>query len=194
VTARASRASGAALGILLVLHVVLRPEHGWVLLSTCDLAAIATALGLVVDSPPLVSAALIFELAIGVPAFVLGLFTTYPLNFTGVGVHVLPPLAGLAYVVRVGLAPRSAWLAWLAVVAGYLTALAIAPADLNINFANATWPPLERVLPSPLVFAMLVLGGQLALLLVGQLAVGRLVTALSSARAPTPSRPRDTVR
>jgi hypothetical protein len=193
-TARARRVAGAALVLLLALHVALRPEQGWVLLSTCDLAAIATAVGLLVGSRRVVGAALVFELAIGIPAFVLGLFTTYPLNVTGVAIHVLPPLAGLAYAAREGLAPRSAWLAWIVVLAGYVAARAIAPTELNINFATATWPPLERVLPSPLVFAALVLGGQLVLLLAGELAVRRLVAALSSAPAPTPSRPRGTAR
>src|SRR6185295_7877261 len=38
--------AGIALLGLMTVHVAVRPEHAWVLLATCDVAALATAAGL----------------------------------------------------------------------------------------------------------------------------------------------------
>ena len=75
---RARRSTaGAAAARCLPLHVALRPEGGWALLSTCDIACIATALGLLFRSHRLVGTAFLFQLMVGLPALIMGIFTTY---------------------------------------------------------------------------------------------------------------------
>ena len=59
--------------IVLAIHVAVRPEHGWVLLAPCDAAAVVTALGVLAGWNRAVAIALVFEVAIGLPGFAIGL-------------------------------------------------------------------------------------------------------------------------
>jgi hypothetical protein len=165
---------GFALLVMMPFHVALRPEHGWLLLSACDVAAMVTAVGLVANLPRAVGVAFLFQVAIGLPAFALGLLTTYPLNPTGTIVHLVPPLVGGIVVVRHGLAPRAAIYAWLgsvwAIVSGYL----FAPRALNINFASAVWPPLAHSF-TILEFQLAMLGAAAVLLAIASAITRKLV-------------------
>ena len=136
------------LGFLAIMpiHVALRPEHGWLLLSACDVAAIVIAIGAVFAWPRVVAIAGLFALAVGTPAFVLALATTtYPLNPTGVIVHVVPPLLGALAIAKHGPPPRAPLIAWCGYAATFLASYLLAPAALNINLATRPWPPLARV-------------------------------------------------
>jgi hypothetical protein len=108
VNARFERAAGAALAALMIVHVALRPEHGWVLLWGCDASTLAISVGLLFGAYRLFAAGALFQIAIGVPAFIVGLATTYVPNVTGVGVHTLPPIIGAAVIARRGLPGRPA--------------------------------------------------------------------------------------
>ena len=147
---------GFALIAMMPFHVALRPEHGWLLLSGCDVAAMVTAVGLVAGWPRPVGVAFLFQVAIGLPAFAIGLFTTYPLNPTGTIIHLVPPLAGGIVIARHGLAPGAGIYAWLGAVGAIVFGYLFAPRELNINFASAVWPPLAH--------AFTILEFQLALL------------------------------
>lgn len=141
------RWAGIALLAMMPLHVALRPEHRWLLLSTCDVSAMTTAIALIAGWPRVAGVAFLFQVAIGLPAFAIGLCTTYPLNVTGTVIHVVPPLLGGIVVARHGLPARAALYAWAGYVVTFVAGYFAAPVALNINFAHFTWPPLARMFP-----------------------------------------------
>jgi len=180
------RWAGLALLAMMPFHVALRPEHGWLLLSTCDVAAMLTAVALVAGRPRAVAVAFLFEVAVGLPAFGIGLCTTYPLNPTGTVVHIVPPLLGAIVVAQHGLPRRAALIAWCGYTATFVAGYLVAPARININFGHRVWPPLAHVFTLAWSFqaALLVLVG--ALLVIAELAIRRL---WSPARATAAARP-----
>jgi len=175
----------------MVAHVARLPEHGWVLLWGCDASTAAIAIGLMLGAHRLFAAGALFHIAIGVPAFVIGLATTYVPTITGVGVHTLPPIVGALVITRRGLPGRPA----IAAAAGYLGLMAaaylIAPAGENINFSRAVFPPLARFFPSLLLFWLVHLTAAAIVLLSMQVLLRRLARALSSAPQPAPLPPPD---
>jgi len=187
VNARLERAAGAALAALLVVHVVLRPEHGWVLLWGCDASAAAIALGLLIRAHRLFAAGAVFQIAIGVPAFLVGLVTTYVPNVTGVGVHTLPPIIGGLVIARRGLPGRPA----IAAAAAYLGLLCasylFAPVAQNINFVRAVFPPLAPLFSSLLGFWLFHVTAASIVLLLGQGLLRRLVRAGAASSVPPPA-------
>lgn len=168
------RALGVAIFAMLPVHAVLRPEGVWALLSTCDLAAIATATGLVIGSHRLIGTAFLFQLMVGMPALIMGMFTTYQWNVTGIAIHVVPLTIGGIWVARDGLPRRAAFYAWLAYAASVPLAAVLAPPHLNINFAAVVWPPLAGTFTLPMFLAaLLALVG--LLLAIGEIAIRGLV-------------------
>lgn len=136
------RALGAGLLGLLAVHPFLRPEGGWALLSTCDLAAAVTAIGLIAGWHRFIAAAFVFQLIVGLPAMILGMVTTYHANLSGIAVHIVPLVIGGVLVRRHGMPRGSAMIAWFGQVGSLVLAAAIAPPELNINLATIVWPPL----------------------------------------------------
>jgi len=137
----------------MMVHVAVRPEHAWVLLATCDVAALATAAGLLLGWELCLGAALVFQIAIGTPAFAVGLCTTYPANVTGIAIHFVPPIFGAVALSGRALPRRAAALAWIGyVITVLVTYLAGPPPEYNVNFTAAVWPPLARVFPGRAVF------------------------------------------
>jgi hypothetical protein len=168
------RWAGLALLAMMPFHVALRPEHGWLLLSTCDVAAMVTAVALVAGWPRVTAVAFLFQIAVGLPAFAIGLCSTYPLNPTGTVVHVVPPLLGGIVVARLGLPARAALAAWLGYALTFVAGYFAAPVALNINFAHSVWPPLARMFPAAWVFQAALIGLVGALLGIAELAIRRL--------------------
>jgi hypothetical protein len=191
VSARFERAAGAALAALMIVHVALRPEHGWVLLWGCDASTMAISVGLLVGAYRLFAAGALFHIAIAVPAFIVGLATTYVPNVTGVGVHTLPPIIGAVVIARRGLPGRPA----IAAAAGYLGLMAasylLAPTAENVNFARAVFPPVARLFPSLLLFWLVHLTAVSIVLLGMQALLRRVARAFSSEPQPAPMPPPD---
>jgi hypothetical protein len=191
VSARFERAAGAALVALMAAHVVLRPEHGWVLLWGCDASTVAIAIGLLFGAYRLFAAGALFHLSIGVPAFIIGLATTYIPTVTGVGVHTLPPIIGGIVIARRGLPGRPA----IAAVAGYIGLIGvsrlIAPVAENINFSRAVFPPVARAFPSLLLFWLVHVTAAAIVLLSMQALLRRLSRVVSSEPQPEPLPPPD---
>jgi hypothetical protein len=159
---------GIALLGLMVAHVVGRPEHAWVLLASCDAAALVTAVGLLLGWERWLGAALVFQVAISVPAFAIGLCTTYPANVTGIAIHFVPPVFGAVALAGRGLPRRSGVLAWIGYVATILlTYLVAPPAEFNINFTTAVWPPLAHAFPGRAVFFLALFAVAAAMLWLG---------------------------
>lgn len=175
-TTRPWRLAGLAILALMPLHVLLRPEGAWALLSTCDLAAIGTGVGLVFGSHRLVGTAFLFQLMIGLPALVLGMFTTYHWNVTGLAVHIVPLVLGGFRVGALGL-PRRAWIdAWFVQAASMMIAARFSPPALNIDFGVVVWKPLAAT------FSLRVFQVLLTLLCGTLLGLGQLVGWLVSSR------------
>jgi len=107
----------------------------------------------------------LFALAVGLPAFAIGVLTTYHLNPTGVIVHLGPAAAGIYTIRRHGLPPRAALYAWLGHAATFVVGYLLAPAALNVNFAAFVWPPLAGVFTSTQLFQAALLALVLLLLL-----------------------------
>jgi hypothetical protein len=168
------RALGVGLLAILAVHPFLRPEGGWALLSTCDLAAFATAIGLLAGWHRWIAAAFVFQLSVGMPSMILGMFTTYHANITGIAVHVVPLAIGGVLVWRHGLPRRSALIAWIGYTGSLVLAAAIVPPVLNINFATIVWPPLAGSL-SLLQFQAALVAVVGLLLALGELGVRKLV-------------------
>lgn len=181
------RWAGLALVAMMPFHVALRPEHGWLLLSSCDVAAMVTAVALIARWPRAAGAAFLFQISVGLPAFAIGLCSTYPLNPTGTVIHVVPPLLGGIIVAQHGLPARAALHAWLGYTATFIAGYFAAPVALNINFSHFVWPPLARVFPAAWLFqaALLALIG--GLLAVAELAIRRLWRPGPAARAAQPA-------
>jgi hypothetical protein len=160
--------AGVALLALLPLHVWLRPEGAWALLSTCDVACIATALGLILSKHRLVGTAFLFQLMVGLPALVLGILTTYQWNWSGIAIHLSPLALGAVQVRRRGLPKKAASDAWFAYALTLFIAAKVSPPELNINFGSVVWKPLAETF-SLRVFQLLLIATVGALLYLGQL-------------------------
>ncbi len=171
---------GLALLVVMPIHVALRPEHGWILLSTCDVVAVVAGLALVMRWHRVVAVAGLFALAVGIPSFAIGVLTTYQFNPTGVIVHLGPAAAGSYVIARDGLPRRAALYAWLGYAATFIAGYLLAPAALNVNFAAFVWPPLAGVFRSTQLFQAALLA-LVFLLLLGAEAIVRLLR-------PTPVR------
>jgi hypothetical protein len=182
------RPIGVGLLSILAVHACVHPDGPWVLLASCDVAAAATAIGLTLGWHRIVGVAFLFQVAVGMPAFLVGLITTYVPTATGVAIHLLPPAAGALTVTRRGLprfAPLIAFSVYLLVLA---SSYRFAPPSLNVNLVHQVWPPLARLYPIRILYSGFFLGGPLLLLVVGELGLRR---AFNWARAPSPQRPRD---
>jgi hypothetical protein len=168
--------AGLALLGLMVLHAALRPEHAWVLLATCDVAALATAAGLIFGWERCLGAALVFQVAIGLPAFAVGLCTTYPSNVTGIAIHLVPPILGAAVFAGRALPRYAAAFAWIGYVTTVLVSYVVAPpAAFNINFTTAVWPPLAHTFPVRAEFYAVLFAIAAMMLRLGARGLGRVL-------------------
>ncbi len=168
------RLAGLALLALMAIHITTQPEGPWVLLSTCDVAALVTAIGLVGGWHRAVAAACLFEIMVGLPAFIVGIFTTYELNPTGVLVHIVPPVLGVIVIAREGMPRRCALIAWAGYTLTFVIAFVLAPPEFNINFANDVWPPLAKVFTVTGSFQAALIAVAIVVLSLGELAARRL--------------------
>ena len=171
-----------ALIAMMPFHVALRPEHGWLLLSACDLAAMVVAVGVLARWNGAVGVGFLFAVFIGLPAFVIGLFSTYPLNPTGTAIHLVPPVLGGIVVARHGLPPLAALYAWFGAATTIAMGYVLAPHELNINFASAVWPPLAHAFTIS-QFQAALLGAAAVLLVSGSWITRRVVRRPSAPAA-----------
>jgi hypothetical protein len=170
--------AGVALLGLMTVHVATRPEHAWVLLAACDVAALATAAGLLLGWERALGASLVFQIAVGLPVFAVGLCTTYPANLTGIAIHIVPPVLGWVALRGHALPRRCARDAWLGYVASIgVTYLVAPPPELNINFTTAVWPPLAHVFPGRAAFLAALLAVAAVLLWLGERGLERVFRA-----------------
>jgi len=162
------RWAGLALLVVMPIHVVMRPEHAWLLLSACDVAVIVCAIGAIAGRLDVVAIAGLFALAVGLPSYAIGLATTNPINPTSLVVHVVPAIMGIVAIKRQGLPRRAALIAWCAYVLVFVAGYLFPPHELNINMASKVWPPLARVFPTTLAFHAGLLALTAGLLLAGE--------------------------
>ncbi|HSD90062.1 MAG TPA: hypothetical protein VLB44_21170, partial [Kofleriaceae bacterium] len=104
--------------------------------------------------PRVVAIAGLFAVAVGGPAIVAGALTTYPMNPTGVILHVAPVIIGAHTVARHGLPRRAALTAWLVYIMLVGTSMLVIPHRLNVNMVHRTWRPLAHVFTIPGTFQL----------------------------------------
>jgi hypothetical protein len=145
---------GLALLAMMPIHVAMRPEHGWILLAACDVVGIATGLGLVYRLPRVVAIAGLFAVAVGGPAIVAGALSTYPMNPTGVVLHVAPVIIGAHTIARDGLPRRAALTAWLVYILLVVISVVVIPHRFNVNMVHRVWRPLAHIFTIPGTFQL----------------------------------------
>ncbi len=103
-------------------------------LWSCHLAAVLVGVGLIGGSATLNAAGLLCQL-IGLPMWLLYLFSGEPFIPTSVLTHVLGPILGIIGARALGF-PRSAWLVALGFVAALMIVTRlVTPAEANVNLA-----------------------------------------------------------
>ena len=125
---------------------------------SCYWGALVVAIGILVRSDRMVSSGTVFFAGLGMPAWVVGWFAEYRIDPTSVLMHLLPLLAGALYLTRLRVLPGySVAGGWALHVVPLSIAWFVCDPRLKINLAHFTWPPLERFLPHPWEFQVLVL-------------------------------------
>lgn len=139
----------------------------------CYWAALLLAAGILVRSDRMVSCGVIFFSGIGIPAWVMGRLMVERVDPTSALIHILPLLAGAAWLARTTALPRfSAAGAWLIhVVPAGMAWVFCDPAE-HINLAHYSWPPLSDLLPRPWEFQIFLLAASAATVTLSTLVIG----------------------
>ena len=115
---------------------------------SCYWAAAAAMIGIFVHSDLLVSAALLFFIGLGSPAWIIGRLVEHEIDPTSVLIHTIPPIAGLLYLLGGGGFSRHAVLgAWSLHAFPLAFAHFFCDPAKNINLASRVWPPLAHFIP-----------------------------------------------
>lgn len=118
------------------------------MLWACHWGSVLIGLGILAGSGSAVCAGLLFQMTLGIPAWLLGLLFSGELHHTSVLVHSFPPLAALLYLRGLQTLPRYlAVRAWLLHPAALLVSIRYAKPELNVNMATEPWPPLAHLFP-----------------------------------------------
>ncbi len=141
-------------GILLTLALYaasrgpLLPEMLW----SCHAATALVGLGLVLGSRRLVAAGFLFHAALGLPGFLLLVAAKQWFSAASAWVHLLPLVAGGAYL-RGRELPRATVLhSWLILPVMLPISYWLTPAALNVNLSHGPWGPVAAYFPHHWVF------------------------------------------
>jgi hypothetical protein len=113
-------------------------------LWACYWASAMVAIGILFRVRTLVAAGLLFQFAVGLPSWALGMFYTGRVYPTSILVHIIPAMMATAYVWRLPRFPhRATLMACCIFPVALLVSIPWTPPALNVNFAHQVWPPLE---------------------------------------------------
>lgn len=145
---------GGAAGILAVLalhaaHKVSVGESLQEMLWGCHVASLLIALGLLARRPALVATGFLFQLGIGLPAYLLDAFTSMSTPPTSALAHLVPTAVGALSVRRAGLPWRTIAWAWLFFLAVQGLAYLVTDPRLNVNVAFGAWGGMAKLTPTP---------------------------------------------
>jgi hypothetical protein len=128
----------------------------------CYWAATLVAAGILIRSDRMVSWGVVFFTGVGVPAWVMGRLMAARVDPTSVLIHILPLLAGAAYLFHKTTLPRAsaagAWFLYL--VPTGMAWIFCDPAE-HINLTHYSWPPLAGIFPQPWEFQIFLLAASL---------------------------------
>jgi len=139
---------GGAILVSLALHAL---HKGWALLPemlwSCYVASALLAVGILLRRPRLAAIGFLFEVALGLPAYLLEVAATRTTSPTSLLAHLAPLAAGVLELRRTGLPGRIVLPAW----ALYPLMIAVSrwatPPALNVNLAHAPWAPSAWAFP-----------------------------------------------
>lgn len=126
----------------------LLPEMLW----SCHVATALVGLGLVVGSRRMVAAGFLFHAALGFPGFLLLVLATKWFAAASAWVHVLPLLAGGAYLRGRELERATVVHSWLILPVMLPISYWLTPAALNVNLSHGSWGPAAAYFPDRWVF------------------------------------------
>ncbi|HXE91686.1 MAG TPA: hypothetical protein VNK82_12075 [Terriglobales bacterium] len=159
------------------------------MLWACHWASALIAMGLLADSRTAAAAGLLFHLALGIPAWLLGILFTGEVYPTSVLVHSAPAVAALVYLRGIRTWPRHAWSwAWIIHPAAIAVSERFARPELNVNMAHQPWPPLAHLFASLHLFHLSAISLSLIMLLLMNRAMERWVAERAQPRRVRASR------
>ena len=126
----------------------LLPEMLW----SCHAATALVGLGLVLGSRRLVAAGFLFHAALGFPGFLLLVAAKQWFSAASAWVHVLPLVAGGAYLQGRELPRATVLHSWLILPVMLPISYWLTPAALNVNLSHGPWGPVAGYFPNRWVF------------------------------------------
>ncbi len=171
---RMQRGLAGAIFVSLALHALSKwPERLPEMLWVCYVASALLATGLLLGIPRLVGIGFLFQVAVGLPSYLLDLAATRTTTPTSVLGHVVPLAAGIWALRRIGL-PRGILLpAWSLFPLMLAVSRWTTGAALNVNLAHAVWPPVARSFPNLWTYWTFNAALALALLFAAELSLRR---------------------
>lgn len=138
----------ATLALYAVSRGPLLPEMLW----SCHMATALVGLGLVLGSRRMVAAGFLFHAALGFPGFLLLVAAKQWFSAASAWVHVLPLLAGAAYLRGRELQRATVLHSWLILPVMLPLSYWLTPAALNVNLSHGPWEPVAAHFPSRWIF------------------------------------------
>src|SRR5262249_51911805 len=147
------------------------PEMLW----TCHVASALIGAGILLSLTRPVAVGLLFQVSIGIPAYLLDAISSGTTTPSSVAVHLVPPLLGFLSLRRAPYPPRC-WLYALALfLAMQLVSYLATPPSLNVNVSHAPWPPFDRIFPAMWSYSAFNAALALILLLAGDALLRRVL-------------------
>jgi hypothetical protein len=138
----------ATLALYAVSRGPLLPEMLW----SCHMATALVGLGLVAGSRRMVAAGFLFHAALGFPGFLLLVAAKQWFSAASAWVHLLPLLAGGAYLCGRELERLTVLHSWLILPVMLPISYWLTPAALNVNLSHGPWGPVAAYFPSRWIF------------------------------------------
>jgi hypothetical protein len=126
----------------------LLPEMLW----SCHAATALVGLGLVLNSRRMVAAGFLFHAALGFPGFLLLVVARQWFSAASAWVHLLPLLAGAAFLRGREIERLTILHSWLILPLMLPLSYWLTPAALNVNLSHGPWEPVAAYFPARWVF------------------------------------------
>lgn len=152
------------------------PEMLW----SCHAATALVGLGLILGSRRLVAAGFLFHAALGFPGFLLLVAAKQWFSAASAWVHVLPLVAGGAYLRGRELPQVTVLHSWLILPVMLPISYWLTPAALNVNLSHGPWEPAAAYFPGPWVFYIGLGAVNLAALVLMRAILNRLLRRMES--------------
>lgn len=135
------RASGLILLALLVLLTVQKAQAGVAaeMLWVCHVTSAMLAIGLIFDTPVLISTGFLYHVAVAIPTYLLHLATGGDSSAVSFMLHTLTPVFGWIACRKQMLSPAAPWLALGTYLGLMVISRFVTPEGMNVNLAFQPW-------------------------------------------------------